>query len=55
LTDDLTTKTDELYETKYKDGQGKSDREIQKAYAEAMGWDANLVENKSGNKAVYYD
>jgi hypothetical protein len=30
-----------------------SDADAQKAYAELMGWDANLVKNESGNKATY--
>jgi TP901 family phage tail tape measure protein len=56
MADDLTDEADKLYEEKYKDKfGGKTDAEVQKAYAEMMGYDASNVENKSGNKAVYYD
>ena len=53
LASDMTAETERLYEEQYKDGAGMSDKEAQKAYADLMGWDANLVKNKSGNKAVY--
>lgn len=53
LAGDLSEKTDELYESTYKDGSGMTDAEAQKKYAELMGWDADLVKNKNGNKAVY--
>jgi len=47
---------EELYKKDYKDGFGnKTDKEIQKAYAEAMGWDPDNIKNKGGNKATYYD
>ena len=56
LAGDLANETDRLYEEKYKDmAGGMTDADIQKQYAELMGWDANLVENKNGNKAVYID
>ena len=56
LAGDLADETDKLYEEKYKDKAGNlTDAEAQKQYAELMGWDANLVDNKSGNKAVYID
>jgi hypothetical protein len=32
-----------------------TDADAQKKYAELMGWDTNLIENKNGNKAVYID
>ena len=55
LGEDLAKKTNDLYETKYKDQYGGlSDKEVQKKYAEAMGWDADLTKNKTGNKATYY-
>lgn len=45
-----------LYEEKWKDQSGGlTDAEIQKKYAEAMGWDVEKTENKNGNKATYYD
>jgi hypothetical protein len=34
---------------------GLTDAEIQKRYAEAMGWSTTKTENKNGNKATYYD
>ena len=53
---EMTDETERLYEEKYKDkAGGMTDADAQKAYAELMGWDANLVENKNGNKAVYID
>lgn len=56
---ELEDATSELYEDKFKDkgklGGGITDAEIQKQYAEAMGWDTENIENKSGNKATYYD
>lgn len=52
MAEDMAAKTDELYESTYKDGK-MSDADAQKAYAKMMGWDENLVQNKSGNKAVY--
>ena len=53
LAGDLSEKTDELYEKEFKDGSGLTDAQAQKKYAELMGWDADLVKNKSGNKAIY--
>ena len=53
LAGDLSEKTDQLYENEFKDGLGLTDAQVQKKYAELMGWDANLVKNKMGNKAVY--
>jgi hypothetical protein len=55
LAGNLAEETDKLYEDSYKDGKGMSDKEAQEAYAKAMGWDVDKTENKSGNKAVYYD
>lgn len=56
LAQDLADETDKLYESKYKDmAGGMTDADVQKQYAELMGWDANLVDNKGGNKAVYID
>jgi TP901 family phage tail tape measure protein len=56
LAQDLSDETDRLYEQKYKDmAGGMTDADVQKQYAEMMGWDANLVDNQSGNKAVYID
>ena len=49
----LQNQTEALYKSKYADGMGMSDNEIQTAYAEAMGWGSH--KNKAGNKAVYYD
>ena len=50
----ITEEAQALYEEKYKDKAGGIyDIDIQKKYAEAMGWDPNLVTNKNGNKAVY--
>ena len=46
----------ELYEEEFKDQSGGlKDAEIQKQYAEAMGWDAEKTDNLYGNKATYYD
>ena len=53
LAGDLSEKTDELYEKEFKDGSGLTDAEAQRKYADLMGWDADLVKNKSGNKAIY--
>ena len=51
---DLDDESARLYEEKYKDQWGgMTDAEIQKQYAEMMGWDTNLVQNKGGNKAIY--
>lgn len=56
--DALEQVTNDLYEKTWKDkgslGGGKTDAEVQKAYAEAMGWATDTIENKSGNKAKYY-
>ena len=47
-----------LYEKTYKDkgtlGGGMTDAEVQKAYAKAMGWAIDTIENQNGNKAKYY-
>lgn len=52
----LEQRSAQLYEDKYKDKLfGITDADIQKQYAEAMGWDAGKTENKFGNKATYYD
>ena len=52
----LSKRTEELYNDKYKDKMfGMTDADIQKAYAEAMGWNVNKIDNHSGNKATYYD
>lgn len=52
----LDEKTEELYESTYKDKfGGKTDAEVQKAYAEAMGWATNTIDNQSGNKAKYFN
>ena len=52
----LTQLTEELYESEYKDKLfGKTDADVQKAYAEAMGWATDTIENQNGNKAKYYD
>lgn len=53
MTEKMTAESERLYEEKYKDGGEYSDKEAQKEYAKLMGWDENLVKNKSGNKAVY--
>jgi hypothetical protein len=54
--EELGTLTDKRYKDDYKDALfNKSDATIQKEYAEAMGWDANLVKNENGNKATYID
>lgn len=56
--DALEQVTNDLYEKIWKDkgpfGGGKTDAEVQKAYAEAMGWATDTIEDKSGNKAKYY-
>ena len=42
----LTQLTEELYESEYKDKLfGKTDADVQKAYAEAMGWATDTIEN----------
>jgi hypothetical protein len=52
----LEKRSAELYEDEYKDQfGGMTDADIQKQYAEAMGWDVDKTENKNGNKATYYD
>jgi hypothetical protein len=52
----LESRAAELYESEYKDkAGGLKDKDIQKQYAEAMGWDTSKTENKNGNKATYYD
>ena len=52
----LSQKSEQLYEDKWADQLGgKTDAEIQKLYAEAMGWNVNKIDNHSGNKATYYD
>jgi hypothetical protein len=52
----LEKRSAELYEDEYKDQfGGMTDADIQKKYAEAMGWDVDKTENKNGNKATYYD
>lgn len=51
--DDLA---EQLYNSTYKDKfGGLSDAKIQEQYAEAMGYSTNTIENKSGNKAKYYN
>jgi hypothetical protein len=46
---ELEKRTQELYESTYKDkgalGGGKEDATIQKAYAEAMGWATDTIDN----------
>lgn len=46
------------YEDTYKDkgwfGGGMTDEEVQKQYAEAMGWATDTIKNQGGNKATYY-
>ena len=32
-----------------------TDADVQKLYAEAMGWNVNHIDNQNGNKATYYD
>ena len=55
---DLEALTNQLYESTYKDkgflGGGITDEDIQKQYAEAMGWATDTIDNQSGNKAKYY-
>lgn len=52
----LAQKSEQLYEDEWADQLGgKTDAEIQKLYAEAMGWNVNKIDNHSGNKATYYD
>lgn len=47
---------EEEYDKHYEDQMfGKTDADIQKAYAEKMGWDTETIENEKGNKAKYYD
>lgn len=56
--DELEKKAQELYENEFKDMGGfggKTDADIQKAYAEAMGYATDTIENKNGNKAKYYN
>lgn len=54
--EELANRKDKQYKDDYKDAWfNKTDAEIQKEYAKAMGWDANLVDNQNGNKAVYID
>lgn len=48
---ELDRKTDELYEEKYKNGAGLTDKEAQEQYAELIG--ADDFKNKSGNKGEY--
>ena len=54
----LEDEADRLYQSKYRDkgalGGGITDAEIQKAYAEAMGWATDTIDNQNGNKAKYY-
>ena len=48
--------TEELYDEEYEDQWfGKTDADIQKQYAAAMGWATDTIDNQSGNKAKYYD
>lgn len=48
--------TEKLYDDEFEDQfLGKTDAEVQKAYAEAMGWATDTIENQTGNKAKYYD
>jgi len=53
----IIERTNALYESKYKDkgnfGGGITDAEIQKRYAELMGWDPSLVEDKNNNIGKY--
>lgn len=50
----LKAATEEAYDETYKDkGGGMTDEEIQKAYAQAIGW--TFVKNLSGNKGRYMD
>ena len=55
----MDERVNSLYEKTYKDkghlGGGMTDAEVQKAYAEAMGWATDTIENQSGNKAKYYN
>jgi hypothetical protein len=57
--ENLQTRADELYESEFKDkgflGGGNTDAEIKKAYAEAMGWATDTIDNQNGNQAKYYD
>jgi hypothetical protein len=50
---DISAETERLYKEQYKDGSGMKDKDIQRAYAEAMGWDPDKVKNKGKNKGVY--
>jgi hypothetical protein len=54
----LEQEADRLYQSKYRDkgalGGGMTDAEVQKAYAEAMGWATDTIDNQNGNKAKYY-
>lgn len=53
---ELEKRSADLYKDEYKDQMfGMSDKDVQKAYAEAMGWDVDKTENLNGNKATYYD
>ena len=47
---------EQQYEDVYKDQfMGMTDADVQKAYAEAMGWATDTIDNQSGNKAKYYN
>ena len=54
---DFQEKTEQIYNSDYKDAWwlfGKPDKDIQKQYAEAMGYDVERTKNLGGNKATYY-
>lgn len=51
MANELTNKTNSLYDEKWKDGKGITDREAQQAYAEMMGY--TWVKNESGNLGIY--
>ena len=50
----LQTETDKLYEQTYKDGAGKSDKEIQQEYAKLIGVDPTQTRNKGKNIGEYF-
>jgi hypothetical protein len=52
----LSIYTEKAYQDTWKKNRGDTkDKDVQKAYAEAMGWDTTTIKNKAGNKATYYD
>ena len=51
----ISNKNLDKFVDKWKDKLGgKTDEEIQKAYAKLMKWDTTSIDNQTGNKATYY-